>query len=64
MLRRMTETFIQSQGLWCGRLDTMLLLKSSPNQNVFHIMCDDGIEAVNYEMVTDRDFNPVSLREK
>lgn len=65
-LAPMTTALIRSQGLWCDGTVRMMqdIWKTTTNRRVFRVTCDSGSEFATYELVTDHDFNPISVREK
>ena len=50
------KQFITSRGMWCGQVERFYEkpFKSSVNRKVYYAFCDDGNNAVIYEIQADR----------
>jgi hypothetical protein len=51
-LKKQMAGLIQAKGLWCNRVTDIVptIFGNSPNHNSFHVLCDDGDQAVNYSV--------------
>jgi hypothetical protein len=65
VLKESARKAITSSGHWCGRVESIMYdpFESSPNLRVFRVFCDDGTEAVNYQVSFDRDFGNGVVKE-
>ncbi|WP_353214965.1 hypothetical protein [Salinisphaera hydrothermalis] len=56
-LKEKMASLIQNKGLWCGQVKDIVptIFGNSPNHKSFHVLCDDGEQAVDYTVTISRD---------